>query len=78
MNLERPWTRMVADRISIGEANREAVRALLSSHLGITRVEIAEILKLSTMAVTRHVTAIRAEWGAKSIPTKRGKSHDRT
>lgn len=69
---------MNSERIRLGEANRKAVRALLSSYLGISRVEIAKILGLSTMAVTRHVTAIRAEWGAKSLPTKRGSSHDRT
>lgn len=55
----------------LGRTNREAVRALLSSYLGISRVEIAEKLGLSTMAVGRHVTAIRKEWGGASLPTRR-------
>ncbi len=58
-------------QIARGAANKEAVRALLASHLGISRVEIAARLGLSPMAVTRHVTSIRAEWGAKSLPTRR-------
>lgn len=60
-------------QVEKGETNREAVRCLLKAHLGISRTEIAEILGLSKMAVTRHVTAIRAEWGGKSLPTRRGK-----
>ena len=60
-------------QIEVGKANRLSVRALLIGYPGISRVEIAEKLGLSKMAVTRHVTAIRAEWGAKSLPTKRGK-----
>ena len=54
----------------IGAANRTAVRELLQSHLGISRKEIAERLGLSTMAVTRHVAKIRAEWGGKPLPTQ--------
>jgi biotin operon repressor len=62
-------------QVELGETNRAAVRALLSSHLGISRAEIAKRLGLSAMAVTRHVTAIRAEWGAASLPTRRGRTH---
>lgn len=60
-------------QIELGERNRAAVRALLSSHLGISRAEIAKLLDLSPMAVTRHVASIRAEWGATTLPTRRGK-----
>ena len=59
----------------IGADNRAAVRALLASHLGISRREIAERLGLSPMAVTRHVATIRAEWGAAPLPTKRTTRH---
>lgn len=62
-------------QIEVGRKNRDAVRALLSSHLGISRREIGEMLDLSPMAATRHVAAIRAEWGAKTLPTKRGGDH---
>ncbi|WP_394118237.1 winged helix-turn-helix domain-containing protein [Xanthobacter lutulentifluminis] len=58
----------------IGADNRAAVRALLASHLGISRREISERLGLSPMAVTRHVAAIRAEWGAKPLPTRAGRA----
>ncbi|EHK57724.1 hypothetical protein MAXJ12_08374 [Mesorhizobium alhagi CCNWXJ12-2] len=64
-------------QIELGERNRAAVRALLASRLGISRTEIAERLELSAMAVTRHVAAIRAEWGAATLPTRRGKGEDR-
>lgn len=57
----------------LGEDNRAAVRALLASHLGISRAEIGDLLGLSPMAVTRHVAAIRAEWGAKTLPTQRAR-----
>lgn len=60
-------------QVELGRTNREAVRALLSSYLGISRVEIAEKLGLSTMAVGRHVTAIRKEWGGASLPIRRGR-----
>lgn len=60
-------------QIELGATNRAAVRALMVTHLGISRVEIAERLDLSPMAVTRHVTAIRGEWGGKSLPNRRGK-----
>ena len=59
-------------QVEIGAANRKAVRALLRENLGISRKEIGQRLGLSAMAVTRHVTAIRAEWGGESLPTKRG------
>lgn len=61
-------------QVALGNQNREAVRSLLASHLGISRTEIAAHLGLSPMAVTRHVTAIRAEWGALSLPTRRGRA----
>jgi biotin operon repressor len=61
-------------QVELGEANRAAVRALLSSHLGISRTEIAERLNLSLMAVSRHVASIRAEWGASTLPTRRGRT----
>lgn len=60
-------------QIELGLKNRRAVLGLLLSHPGISRVEIAEMLRLSPMAVSRHVTAIRREWGGESLPTKRGK-----
>lgn len=59
-------------QIELGAENRAAVRALLASHLGISRQEVAQRLNLSPMAVTRHVTSIRAEWGGLSLPTRRG------
>lgn len=59
-------------QIELGNKNRTAVRALLESHLGISRTEIAAKLGLSPMAVTRHVAAIRSEWGGDTLPTRRG------
>ena len=64
---------MTLKPVERGARNRAAVRALLVSHLGISRTEIAERLGLGLMTVTRHVTAIRAEWGGTSLPTRRGK-----
>ena len=58
----------------IGAQNRSAVRGLLLSRPGCTRTEIAEWLNLSLMAVSRHVCAIRKEWGADPIPTRRARS----
>lgn len=58
----------------IGERNRAAVRALLASHLGISRREIGARLGLSPMTVVRHVAALRAEWGGDTLPTKRGRA----
>ncbi len=55
----------------VGARNRTNVLFLLRTCPGISRVEIAARLGLSTMAVTRHVTAIRQTWGAGSLPTKR-------
>ncbi len=60
---------------AIGATNREAVRALLRERLGISRAEIAKFLGLSEMAVSRHVATIRAEWGAATLPTRRGKDN---
>jgi len=60
-------------QIELGERNRAAVRALMVTHLGISRQEIAAKLGLSPMAVTRHVAAIRSEWGGDTLPTRRGK-----
>lgn len=65
---------MTHKQIELGQVNRAAVRTLLASHLGISRAEISKLLGLSPMAVTRHVTAIRSEWGAESLPTKRGRA----
>ena len=48
-------------QVALGVENRCAIKALMASHLGISRQEIAERLNLSAMAVTRHVAAIRAE-----------------
>jgi DNA-binding CsgD family transcriptional regulator len=47
---------------AIGHENREAIRALMSSYLGIKNIEIAVKLNLSVEAVGRHVNTIRAEW----------------
>lgn len=60
-------------QIKIGEENRRNVRMLLAHYPGISRAEIAELLDLSPMAVTRHVAAIRSEWGGKTLPTRRGR-----
>ncbi|WP_424464522.1 winged helix-turn-helix transcriptional regulator [Paradevosia shaoguanensis] len=43
----------------------------MATHLGISRKEVSERLGLSPMAVTRHVAAIRAEWGGDTLPTRR-------
>lgn len=48
--------------VEIGEKNREAVRQWLATHLGGTQAECAADLRLSPMAVNRHVKSIRAEW----------------
>ncbi len=53
---------MVAKRV--GEENRAAVKQWLKTHLGGTQRECAKALGLSTMAVCRHVRAIRKEWAA--------------
>lgn len=50
-----------------GKANREAVRAMLATYLGISQTEIAHRLQLSPMAVNRHVRAIRAVWGGDTV-----------
>lgn len=64
---------MPAPGYKIGADNRAAVRELLATHLGISRQEISERLSLSPMAVTRHVAAIRAEWGALPLATGRNR-----
>jgi predicted ArsR family transcriptional regulator len=64
---------MPSQGYKIGADNRAAVRNLLYTHLGITRREISERLNLSPMAVTRHVSAIRAEWGALPLATGRNR-----
>lgn len=56
-----------------GEKNREAVRTLLRERPAITRAEIAKALAMNVVVVGRHVIAIRAEWGARSLPTQRGR-----
>jgi predicted ArsR family transcriptional regulator len=53
---------MNSTQIELGEENREAVRKFFSTHLCCTQVECAKALGLSSMAVNRHVKAIRAEW----------------
>ena len=63
---------MTSSGAAIGATNREAVRTLLRERLGISRTEIAKFLGLSEMAVSRHVAMIRAEWGATTLPTRRG------
>lgn len=57
----------------LGEQNLSDVRAMLVTYSGISRTEIASKLALSAMAVTRHVATIRSEWGAQTLPTRRGK-----
>jgi hypothetical protein len=47
------------------DANRRAVRDLLISRPGITQTQIANRLKMSGLAVGRHVKAIRVEWEAR-------------
>lgn len=59
-----------------GATNRALVRDLLRTRLGISRAEFGGDLGIGAMAVTRHVTAIRSEWGARSLPTRRGKMED--
>ena len=49
-------------QIEAGERNRAAVRSWLAAHLGGTQQECARDLGLSSMAVNRHVKAIREEW----------------
>jgi hypothetical protein len=46
----------------IGHENREAVRQFFVDHIGCTNVECAAALKLSVMAVGRHVATLRGEW----------------
>lgn len=49
-------------QIELGETNRANVRFALIHYPGIREKEIAELLKLSVMAVSRHVREIRKEW----------------
>ena len=49
-------------QIELGQQNLERVRQYFRLHPCATQVECAEALKLSTMAVNRHVKQIRAEW----------------
>ncbi len=49
-------------QVELGEENRDAVREWFTSHLCGTQRECAKDLRLSAMAVNRHVRAIRAEW----------------
>lgn len=58
-------------QVQLGQENRAAIKALMATHLGISRKEVSERLGLSPMAVTRHVAAIRAEWGGDTLPTRR-------
>ena len=63
-------------QVALGALNLEAVRWLLRDYPGISRTEIAARLGLSKMAVTRHVTTIRREWGAGPLPTRRNIDED--
>ncbi|CUA89808.1 Bacterial regulatory protein, arsR family [Chelatococcus sambhunathii] len=47
-----------------GAANREAVRAFFVTHVGCTVTECAQALGLGRAAVSRHVSALRAEWSS--------------
>lgn len=49
----------------VGEENREAVRRFFAEHIGCTQWECARALRLSTMAVGRHIATLRAEWEPK-------------
>lgn len=46
----------------LGDHNLRRVRDWFAAHLCGTRVECAEALGLSVMAVSRHTKTIRAEW----------------
>lgn len=46
----------------IGRDNREAVRAYVLAHVGVTNRECAAALGLSVMAVGRHIKTLRQEW----------------
>jgi len=48
--------------IEQGELNRANIRFALAHYPGITQREIAKLLDLSFMAVSRHIRAIRKEW----------------
>lgn len=56
-----------------GAENLKRVRHLFETHPGITRTEIASMLGLSPTAVSRHASALRAEWGAQPLPTARSR-----
>lgn len=64
---------MNVKNIERGKENRALVRKLLQEYLGISRTEIMQKTGLGAMTVSRHVAAIRAEWGADTLPTRRGK-----
>lgn len=49
----------------LGAVNREQVRVFFRGHIGCTQRECAAALKLSEMAVGRHIAKIRLEWEAK-------------
>lgn len=48
-----------------GASNREAVREFYLEHVGCTQRECSAALKLSEMAVGRHIASLRLEWEAK-------------
>lgn len=46
----------------IGHENRERIRHLMITKLGITNVEMSRELGLNPIAVGKHVARIRKEW----------------
>jgi hypothetical protein len=57
-----------------GQINRNRVRQYFATHLGCTNVECGRALRLSTMAVGRHVASIRSEWCERSRASAQGDS----
>lgn len=55
-------------QVELGKKNREAVREWFRTHPGGLQSECAADLKISVMAVNRHVKAIRREWKREAVP----------
>ncbi len=51
---------------NIALSNRARVKAFFERYIGATNTECSDALKLSPMAVGRHVAAIRATWEGKA------------